>query len=63
MLSIHRLTFRLAFVIVPVVVVILHVVGAVRLELFDWIDNLIYDTRLRVTRRPGFSPVAPLPAT
>ncbi|HRK39718.1 MAG TPA: adenylate/guanylate cyclase domain-containing protein [Burkholderiaceae bacterium] len=49
MLSIHRLTLRFAFAIVPVVVVILHVVGAVRLDLFDWIDNLIYDTRLRVT--------------
>ncbi len=49
MLSIQRLTFRLAFAIVPVVVVILHVVGVMRLGLLDWVDNLIYDTRLRIT--------------
>lgn len=49
MLSIQRLTFRLAFAIVPVAVVILHVVGALRLEWLDWVDNLIYDTRLRIT--------------
>lgn len=49
MLSIQRLIFRLSFAIVPVVVVILHVVGAMRLDLFDWVDNLIYDTRLRIT--------------
>ncbi|MBY0466815.1 MAG: CHASE2 domain-containing protein, partial [Burkholderiales bacterium] len=49
MLSIQRLTFRLAFAIVPVVVVILHVVGIVRLEPLDRVDNLIYDIRLRAT--------------
>ena len=33
----------------PVVVVILHVVGVMRLEPLDWVDNLIYDIRLRAT--------------
>lgn len=49
MLSIKKLTFRLAFAIVPVVVVVLHVMGVMRLGLLDSADNLIYDTRLRIT--------------
>jgi adenylate cyclase len=49
MLSIQRLAFRLAFAIVPVLVVVLHVVGVMRLEPLDWVDNLIYDIRLRAT--------------
>lgn len=49
MLSIHKLAFRLAFAIIPVIVVVLHVVGVARIGMFEWVDNLIYDTRLRIT--------------
>jgi adenylate cyclase len=35
--------------IVPVLVTLLHVTGWVRLTPLDWVDNLIYDMRLRAT--------------
>jgi adenylate cyclase len=34
---------------IPVILAVLHVMGALRLSALDWVDHLIYDTRLRAT--------------
>ena len=37
------------FALLPVLMAVLHVVGVVKLGALEWVDNLIYDTRLRAT--------------
>ncbi len=45
----RRPLIRLLCALIPVLIAVTHVVGVVRLSALDWIDQLIYDTRLRAT--------------
>lgn len=57
MVSSTRQSFlRLAFAWVPVLLAVLHVVGVVRLGALEWVDSLIYDTRLRATMPQTMDP-------
>lgn len=45
----HRPLIKLGIALLPVLLAMLHVTGAWRLAPLEWIDNLIYDMRLRAT--------------
>ncbi len=54
--SLRQSFLRLAFAWVPVLLAVLHVVGVVRLGALEWVDSLIYDTRLRATMPQTLDP-------
>lgn len=49
LLASNRPLIRLLFALVPVALAVLHVIGIAKLGALEWIDNLIYDSRLRAT--------------
>ena len=49
MLFFKKYFTRHAFAVIPLLLAVLHVMGWVRLAPLEWVDRVIYDTRLRAT--------------